>query len=127
MSSTAWLQQQYVEKLKNVREFFRLYIQWYTFFWTINVAALAFLTKDSLRNAEIIAWLFVALNLLACGVCFFVWKAASTANDEATTIAASIGDASGSPFSMSIVSYACGAGALSLVANIACWWLLYLR
>ncbi len=61
-----------IEELhRNGRLLFELVVQWYTFFWTLNVACLAwFYSKDNSANTQAhmrstISYSFIALNVLA--------------------------------------------------------------
>jgi hypothetical protein len=64
----------YTQLHENIRGLLSTFFQWYTFFWTLNMAALAWIyaKQDSLspsvnKNRALVAGLFVLLNVL--GTC----------------------------------------------------------
>lgn len=130
MELTDWPKQKYSEKLENIRTIFRVYIQWYTFFWTLNIVALAFLYKGIVKENVMtpmltaIIWLFVFLNALGIVACYFAWHSMYQTNNDAKELAMSIDSSADSPFNKPLINYSCTGGGLSLVANVICWILL---
>jgi hypothetical protein len=72
---------------ENTRHVVAAYMTWYTFFWTLNLAALAFLFQAGLSGDpslndttgksqvvpfDVVAWVFFGMNLPACGTSFFL-------------------------------------------------------
>ena len=65
------------EANSNVRTLLQLYVQWYIFVWTINVAALAFVFAgkvSSLSDYRPVAWVFVFNNAFGALSCVIIAK-----------------------------------------------------
>lgn len=83
---------------ENYRAVVSTFIQWYTFFWTLNAAALAWIFGKTRRGEHVasfqsgIAWMFAILNLLGVGTCWFTWGAVNDLAGQATALIAAKAD-----------------------------------
>jgi hypothetical protein len=85
------LEQAYQQVHEQFRSALAIYFEWYVFFWTLNLAALAWIYAKPremeiavLRNRRLIAWLFVGLNALGTCSCLIMIP---FTNDISTTMA----------------------------------------
>lgn len=126
----------------NVKQIFSSFVTWYTFFWTLNMAALGFFyspqaaslaSSQSIHIRLIVTAVFVALNILGIGVCYFCWKSICQLRNEATIamqnwLNLQENNLATQPavglFPVSLSNYVFSAGALSLALNLVAWLLL---
>lgn len=125
--ASSWAERKYSEKLENIRVVWRIFVQWYIFFWTINIGILQFqlpyLTGASKPGAmEIfIAGLFTFLNILGIGVCYVVSASLRSTNRQARELSAKIDGSTDHPFDPMVINYSTVACAASLIVNCALW------
>ena len=126
--ATTWPERKYSEKLENIRVMWRVFVQWYIFFWTINVAILQLAYTSLAGRSDIIdvfvSAMFLVLNLLGIGACATVYLAMRDDNRAATEIAVAIDGRPAPAFDPRVIAYTTGACAASLVVNCLMWGLM---
>ena len=83
--ASSWPERKYSEKLENIRVVWRVLVQWYIFFWTINIAVLQLsyqrLSSDGSDVIDMfVSALFVVLNILGLGACLVARSAMNRNN-----------------------------------------------
>ncbi len=131
--------QRFVTACDNARLVGTLYAQWFTFFWTLNGAALAWLYGASSRPPHagqvLLSALFVFLNALAVAACWYFWVAtdglsrdARAAQQEWSRAVAGVGQDPLPPTAAlvpgSLIRFVYPGGMATFVANICAWALL---
>jgi hypothetical protein len=121
--ATTWPERKYSEKLEKIRVVWRIFIQWFIFFWTINIAILQ-LEMPRLSSTgsvdlidRFIAIMFLCLNLFGIGVCYVVQRSCRDANLVAREISVGMDGAKDYPFDTRVLNYSTLACGLSLVLN----------
>lgn len=134
------LKQQHSLANDNVKQIFSTFVTWFTFFWTLNIAALGLLyapaTIIAISGRYAFSVGFLALNILGLGVCHFCRKSTSRLLKEAKFAADSwikaveatatvpsgiqISNSTGL-FPTNFLCYVFFASAISLCLNIVGW------
>jgi hypothetical protein len=127
--------QRFTTASDSLRAVYTLYVQWYTFFWTLNVAALAWLYSAS--SVAVLAmwssqWLltgvFVVLNVLAILCCRHCWQLARKLHADADSAMNSWSGASNithvpgvALYTPEFAKFVWIAGYISFAINIVAW------
>lgn len=133
-----FFKQRYLTASENLQLLYTLYVQWYTFFWTLNGASLAWLYGSDKSIAWTLPWgkyvlpaVFLTLNILAFATdCFCLQLARKLRRDAceamlvlAKDISSPIPSDSGL-FTDKFAAFVFKTGMASFVANIAAWIIL---
>jgi hypothetical protein len=131
--------QRFITANDNARHAITTFAQWFAFFWTLNAVVLAWLyggtTHPPQAGQLLLTVVFVLLNGLALGVCWYFWIAcnkligdAQIAQVEWSRISASgttdTLPATTSLFPASFLSFSFFASLASFMTNILAWSLL---
>ena len=138
MAMNDLFRQQHIIANDNAKLIISSFATWFTFFWTLNLAAMGYLYSPQAAQQiskfhVLLSAIFFLLNVLGIGVCYYCWKSISQLREEAVAAVKSWialeNGASSIEFSAGLLpirisNYVFLASEISLLLNLVAWGIL---